>query len=74
LRTRPGYESTECSFNEQGGIPEIAAIHTTNGRWDIVAEMSCASLTAFDQALNLIRGIPGVRNSETSILLSSATT
>lgn len=56
------------------GIPEIAAIHTTNGRWDIVAEMSCASLTAFDQALNLIRGIAGVRDSETSILLSSATT
>lgn len=55
------------------GIPEIAALHTTNGRWDLVAEMSCENLAALDQALSVIRGISGIRNSETSILLSSAT-
>ncbi|MFT3659964.1 MAG: Lrp/AsnC family transcriptional regulator [Gordonia sp. (in: high G+C Gram-positive bacteria)] len=55
------------------GVPEIAALHTTNGRWDLVAEMSCESLAAFDQALGVIRGIEGIRYSETSILLSSAT-
>jgi DNA-binding Lrp family transcriptional regulator len=55
------------------GIPEIAALHTTNGRWDLVAEISCESLGAFDAALGTIRGIDGIRDSETSILLSSAT-
>lgn len=55
------------------GVPEIAALHTTNGRWDLVAEISCESLAAFDAALGTIRGLDGIRDSETSILLSSAT-
>lgn len=54
------------------GIPEIAALHTTNGRWDLVAELSCDDLTSLDAALGVIRTIDGVRDSETSILLSSA--
>lgn len=55
------------------GIPEIAALHTTNGRWDLIAEISCENLAAFDHALGVIRGVEGIRDSETSILLSSAT-
>ncbi|KAA9394207.1 Lrp/AsnC family transcriptional regulator [Kocuria coralli] len=54
------------------GVPEIAALHTTNGRWDLIAEISCENLAAFDNALGVIRGITGIRDSETSILLSSA--
>ena len=37
------------------GVPEIAALHTTNGEWDLIAEMNCESLAAFDHAL---RGDP----------------
>ncbi|HNP56293.1 MAG TPA: Lrp/AsnC family transcriptional regulator [Gordonia sp. (in: high G+C Gram-positive bacteria)] len=55
------------------GVPEIAALHTTNGEWDLIAEMNCESLAAFDHALGVIRGIGGIHHSETSILLSSAT-
>ncbi|MDR6868070.1 DNA-binding Lrp family transcriptional regulator [Microbacterium resistens] len=55
------------------GVPEIAALHTTNGRWDLVAEISCESLASFDATLGTVRGIDGIRDSETSILLSSAT-
>lgn len=55
------------------GVPEVAALHSTNGRWDVVAELSCESLGAFDEALGAIRDIDGIRASETSILLSSAT-
>jgi DNA-binding Lrp family transcriptional regulator len=54
------------------GIPEVAAIHTTNGRWDLVAELSCDSLSSFDAALGVIRRIEGLRTSETSLLLSTA--
>ena len=55
------------------GVPEIASLHTTNGRWDLVADISCDSLGSFDQVLGTIRGIDGIRDSETSILLSTAT-
>jgi DNA-binding Lrp family transcriptional regulator len=53
------------------GIREVQALHTTNGRWDIVAELGVESLEAFDQALQRIRFIKGISNSETSLLLST---
>ena len=53
------------------GHPEIAEIHTTNGRWDLVLELNTDSLEAFDQALHRIRQINGIAGSETSLLLSS---
>ena len=52
-------------------IPEVHALHTTNGRWDIVVELGVESLEAFDQALQRIRLIKGISNSETSLLLST---
>lgn len=52
------------------GYPEVRALHTTNGRWDIVAELGTDSLETFDAALRSIRTIKGVANSETSLLLS----
>jgi DNA-binding Lrp family transcriptional regulator len=53
------------------GLPEISALHTTNGRWDIVAELNTENLEEFDTALSYIREIEGVANTETSLLLTS---
>lgn len=53
------------------GYPQVRGLHSTNGRWDIVAELGTDSLEAFDQALRSIRTIKGVGNSETSLLLST---
>lgn len=53
------------------GFPEVAAVHTTNGRWDMVLELNTASLEDFDMALHRIRKIEGISGSETSLLLSS---
>ena len=53
------------------GYPEVRALHTTNGRWDIVAELGTDSLETFDAALRSIRTIKGIANSETSLLLST---
>lgn len=53
------------------GFPEISALHTTNGGWDLVAQLRTESLGGFDQVLGRIRGVEGVVNSETSLLLSS---
>lgn len=54
-----------------GGFAEIAAIHTTNGRWDAVAEISADSLTALDAILRRIRMVPGIAGSETHLLLAT---
>jgi len=53
------------------GFPEVEAVHTTNGRWDMVAELSAADLEAFSRALDEIRQIDGIASSETSLLLES---
>ncbi len=63
--------TTDHVINELRGLPEILALHTTNGGWDLVAEMQCVDLQDFDAVLKSIRGISGVVNSETSLLLSS---
>lgn len=39
------------------GHPNVVAIHTTNGRWDLMAELRADTLEAFDRALNAIRSI-----------------
>jgi DNA-binding Lrp family transcriptional regulator len=53
------------------GDPAVATLHTTNGRWDIVAELRADSLEAFDRVLGRIRMIEGIANTETSLLLST---
>ena len=53
------------------GLPEIQSLHTTNGGWDLVAEIRCASLIEFDRVLGQIRSVEGVINSESSLLLNS---
>lgn len=52
-------------------MPEVTAIHTTNGRWDLLAEIAVADLPGFDDALRRIRYIRGIASTETSILLST---
>ena len=53
------------------GHPHVASLHTTNGRWDMVAEVRADTLESFDRALDSIRLIDGIANTETSILLST---
>ncbi|MBB2972421.1 Lrp/AsnC family transcriptional regulator [Mesorhizobium sp. RMAD-H1] len=53
-------------------LPEILSLHTTNGAWDLVAEIEVASLIDFDRVLNSIRLIDGIARSETSLLLAPA--
>ena len=54
------------------GDPAVSALHTTNGRWDIVAELRADSLEAFDRVLGRIRLLVGIANTETSLLLSTS--
>ncbi|WP_181707822.1 Lrp/AsnC family transcriptional regulator [Chthonobacter rhizosphaerae] len=54
-------------------LPDIARIHSTNGRWDFVVEINAADLISLDRTLHDIRAVRGVSLSETSILLSEMT-
>lgn len=64
-------KSTTQVIQRLRGIAEIEALHTTNGNWDLVADIQVASLADFDRVLSEVRMIDGVANSETSLLLSS---
>lgn len=63
--------TTNTVISELRALPEIRVLHTTNGAWDLVAEIGCATLQDFDAVLRRIRGIQGIVNSESSLLLSS---
>jgi DNA-binding Lrp family transcriptional regulator len=55
-----------------GELPEVSAIHTTNGRWDLIVELGTTTLADLDALLRRVRLIPGVANSETSLMLATA--
>jgi DNA-binding Lrp family transcriptional regulator len=64
-------KSTSEVIRKLRGFPELQALHTTNGKWDLVAEIQTDSLGDFDRILREVRAIDGILNSETSLLLSS---
>ncbi len=53
------------------GFPEISAVHTTNGKWDLVVELGTESLTDLDAVLRRIRMVSGITASETNLLLAT---
>ena len=64
-------ERTDRILKQLRGHPEVAAVHTTNGRWDMIVELNTDTLEAFDRVLHRIRQIDGISASETSLLLAS---
>ena len=63
--------STTAVIKRLRGLPELRQLHSTNGKWDLVARLSTDSLTDFDRLLREVRCVEGITNSETSVLLSS---
>jgi DNA-binding Lrp family transcriptional regulator len=52
-------------------FPEIEAVHMTNGRWDMLAEISTDSLAGFSAVLDRARTVEGIAATETSLLLAT---
>ena len=52
-------------------LPQVAAVHTTNGRWDLVVDLDTDSLPDFSRTLDAVRLIDGIAATETSLLLST---
>jgi DNA-binding Lrp family transcriptional regulator len=53
------------------GEPGIAALHDTNGRWDLLAELRSTDLGELAAVLERIRLIKGIGATETSIHLQT---
>ena len=51
--------AAETVFQRLKGFPEVLALHATNGRWDIVAELESPDLASFDDLLRQVRQIDG---------------
>ena len=64
-------ERSSAVIRKLKGLPAVDRIWTTNGRWDLVAELDVGSLGEFSRALDDIRTIEGISMTETSLLLAS---
>ena len=53
------------------GIASVLAVHSTNGKWDLIAELGSQTLQELDETIFRIRNIEGVMSSETNLLLST---
>lgn len=53
------------------GLPAVQAVHTTNGKWDLIAEIGTATLPELDEVIARIRSLEGVTTSETNLLLTT---
>jgi DNA-binding Lrp family transcriptional regulator len=63
--------STDAVVKALSGFPEVVAVHSTNGRWDLILEVRAATLADLDSVLRRIRLVPAIRTSETNLLLST---
>ncbi|MCK0094524.1 Lrp/AsnC family transcriptional regulator [Yoonia sp. F2084L] len=61
----------EKTMKQLQRMPEVQAVHSTNGTWDLIAEIGTKTLEQFDQVLFAIRRLDGVTRSETNLLLST---
>ncbi|MFN3970835.1 MAG: Lrp/AsnC family transcriptional regulator [Gemmobacter sp.] len=53
------------------GLPQVMAVHSTNGRWDLIADLGAQTLAELDGVIFRIREIEGVMTSETNLVLST---
>jgi DNA-binding Lrp family transcriptional regulator len=75
VRALTSLELDGDSFNRVNDLllsePSITAIHATNGRWDMIIEIQTQTLEDFNDILSRIRNMPGIKASESNLLLST---
>ncbi|MBF9029865.1 AsnC family transcriptional regulator [Rhodobacterales bacterium HKCCE3408] len=62
---------TERVMHRLLGHPAVTRVHSTNGKWDLIAELGTATLSDLDRALFELRRIDGIEMSETNLLLQT---
>jgi DNA-binding Lrp family transcriptional regulator len=51
--------------------PQVEALHTVSGKYDLVALVKAASAEAMDKLIDELGGVPGVTRIETAVILST---
>lgn len=64
-------KATNVVIKALRSIPEIRSLHTTNGSWDLIAEIHTDSLSEFDRVLREVRLTDGITRTETNLLLTA---
>lgn len=62
---------SERVIRQLAAMNAVDALHTTNGKWDLIAELSADSLEELDDILRQIRLLDGIAVSETNLLLAT---
>lgn len=62
---------TERVIRQLDAMVAVDALHTTNGKWDLIVELGAESLEELDGILRKIRLLDGVATSETNLLLAT---
>ncbi|NOX38971.1 MAG: Lrp/AsnC family transcriptional regulator [Alphaproteobacteria bacterium] len=62
---------TERVIRQLSAMSAVEILHTTNGKWDLIAELSADSLKQLDGILRQIRLMDGISTSETNLLLAT---
>lgn len=62
---------TDRILRQLGGLSAVRAMHSTNGRWDVIVELGTETLESLDRVLAQIRRLDGIASSETSLLLTT---
>ncbi len=52
-------------------LPGVEQVHTTNGQWDLMAELAARDLAEIDDTILHARRIEGIQRTETSLQLST---
>ena len=63
--------ATERVIGRLLALAPVQAVHTTNGQWDLMAEIGARSLNELDETILAIRRVEGVGRTETNLQLSS---
>ena len=61
----------EKIIRQLGVMSEVRAVHSTNGRWDVIVEIGTRTLEQFDAVLVRVRKLEGIVSSETSLFLTT---
>ncbi len=64
-------KGAERTMARLAGLPAVQAVHSTNGKWDLIVDLGTQSLAELDEVIFRIRNLDGVMTSETNLLLST---
>ena len=62
---------TERIMSRISAMRQVRTVHSTNGTWDLIAEIGTQTLEELDEVIFFIRRMDGVTRSETNLLLST---